>query len=130
MNLEFNHKQKILYNYLNATFDIDTIVPLFYQGAIAGSEFLTYDAKKLYLVLNINFAIAGVETPAANQIAFRNEADAVFYYLKNEMCFLEPGGPVVLFYSSNAELENLYFSRIVNTGFNDIKFIGYRITLV
>lgn len=116
-------EQQILWAYLKSAFTITGIAKLFYQGAIAGSEFETYAATKLYLCLEFDPGNTGLY----GMIQFNNEADAAFHYYYNVVVYWN--GTASNFIGTNPVTQtNFYFSRLIRTGYSTMKFIGYRIT--
>lgn len=121
-------EQLVLYQHLNHTFDITVIEPLYYQGIIAGSEFLVYDVAKIYLCLDITFTTSsGVNTVPANN-SFLDENNLDFYY-SNTPSLVDNVG-VVNYCYNDATSKNLYFSRFTNAfPYLYVKFNGYRLTI-
>jgi hypothetical protein len=129
-------EQKIFVSQFYANFDrrsaanrrIANTDPLFFQGLIAGSEFLTYAATKLYLcfscVLGYNGAVSN--DPLSN--IFNNEANAAFTQVIDQAAWYDTAGPSRRFYGNTIEATNYYFGCVV-TNYTYIKFIGYRVTL-
>lgn len=120
---------QLVLNYLRATFTITGIVPLFYTGAIAGSEFLTYAATKLYFGLIMNIT-NGTATPNNNfgLVTVYDEADAIFYYGTNEVINFNVTAASDRSVNLTFKLENFYCSRLVVANYSHIMFNGYRIT--
>lgn len=108
---------------------IANVEPLFYIGAIAGSEFLTYAATKLYICFKfeVNGGLFGSAVGAF--ITFFNEANALNYYLGLNMPVYDTVAAAHLYSASNALYTNGYFSRITTVQYSHIIFNGYRITL-
>lgn len=105
-----------------------TITPLFYQGAIAGSEFLTYNVNKSYLCascyFNPQFGIVGTFSP----MIFYDLANAGFDYFSAATNAYNSTTLVRELNIISLEYKNLYFSRLVaGASYVTIKFIGYRI---
>lgn len=103
---------------------ITNVEPLYYQGVIAGTEFLTYAATKLYLCL---FLFSSPSNGGAVQTALYNEANAVSSTTSDIIAYWN--GAAAVYYSNTSFLYNNYFSRIVS-GYTYILFNGFRITLV
>jgi hypothetical protein len=111
---------------------IINVEPIYFSGLIAGSEFLTYAATKLYLGLYIktfvapavNFAVASAylslwdETGATAMIQLYNLSLA---WDVTAIGFKATPNP--------AEISNVYFSKATLTIYNYFIFNGYRITL-
>jgi hypothetical protein len=108
---------------------IANVEPLFFQGLIAGTEFLTYAATKLYICLSINFGYTVTVTAAGNNVVYYNEANANFHYANKNAAFWDAGAAAQRFLAMSYTDYNLYFSRFIVTVYTSILFNGYRITL-
>ena len=109
-------------------FDIIGFEPLLYEGTIAGSEFLVYDANKLYLCFDIYCSYGGAADAAAAWIRFDDEGNAVNLYSMNSSIAYEAVAAAIWYQKNYINVKNLYFSRIVPQQYTYMKFIGYRIT--
>lgn len=109
---------------------IINVEPLFYQGAIAGTEFLTYAATKLYICLQFDadYYTGITLTPAI--ITLYSEANATFNYISNQAAFFNEGTAALTYQPNSLRRKNFYFSRLTNTGYAHFSFNGFRITLV
>lgn len=120
-----------LWKLVNGLIAWTAITPLYYQGVIAGSEFLTYDAAKLYIALELetstNDAISAITVP---DLALYNEANAINFYLRNLDSVCDTAGPTVFYWGNNASIKNVYFGRILPTGYDYMKFNGYRLDII
>ena len=121
---------RLLFAYLNATYTITAIENKVFQGAMAASEFLTYAATKLYLCKSI---ICGYNSSslavAGGYVSFNDAADAASLYLANISPVWNAGGTPAMNYAFNyIQAENFFFSRLVNSGYTNIRFIGYVLT--
>ena len=122
-----------------AKFDIGSNVPnrkikiveeLFYEGLLAGSEFLTANDHKLYLCLSSEFSgqLYNVYLGSA-EMQLHDENDVAFFRVNN-FIFQYVGATLELVTYNNYNLTNHYFSRVdPGVVVTMIKFIGYRITL-
>jgi hypothetical protein len=122
-------ESKYLLRYINNTFDVDSNKRLFYQGLIAGSEFVTYNALKLYVAINVEFGTdAALGTALNNHVALYDDGNVLFFTLRN----IALVGDVTdnFTFPNNVYSQDLYFSRIVVTGYEFMRFDGYRITLI
>jgi hypothetical protein len=122
---------QLLLNYVQTAFDpgnVGTYTPLVYQGAIAGSEFLTYDAKKLYICCSVGFMDNATPSGAKIQTSFYDAANAVVLVSFTAIAFYNTTAAAINYQGQLTELTNLYFSRVVASSLY-IKFIGYKITL-
>lgn len=130
-------EQKIFCSHFYATFNnrsaanrrIINVEPIHYEGAIAGSEFLTYAATKLYLILQIDFDGGTGASVNVGRVQYYNAADAVF---------LQDGANVVAWNATTAAMnyifqsvyrKNIWFSRFAVLTYGYTTIIGYRITL-
>lgn len=121
-------RQKILWSEIRLlTGQAAAVRTLLYVGASAGSEFLTYSANKLYLALSIS--MAGYQSAAAtfNYMQFYDPANAFFYNTANQALVWNTTAAAVWYVANENMVDNIYFSRIVVSGYANIKFIGYRI---
>jgi len=131
-----NIEQKILVDEFLARFDIGegdafnitAFEPLLYEGAIAGSEFLTYNANKLYLCFDLIIAFNGGAAAANGLVQIYDEGDAIILYGQNQSIAYEAVAAAIWSSKNDINIKNLYFSRIVTAQYNYMKFIGYRIT--
>jgi hypothetical protein len=105
------------------------VEPIFYQGLIAGTEFLTYAATKLYLCFSCQFGDSANHGENEGSIVLYNELNAAFYYVTNKNAYWETVGAKDEFIHNPIMLYNFYFSRLVQTIYTSMIFNGYRITL-
>lgn len=120
---------KNLCEWLDKTFNITGIARLYYQGNIAGSEFLTYNATKLYLAVGLShgIAVSGSGNPG---FTIYNELNAIVYYSGIASVYYDPSIPGLRSSAlSNSHDVPLYFSRFVQVGIATMKFNGYRLTI-
>jgi hypothetical protein len=112
-----------LWNIAKTKIAYTTITPLFFEGSLAATEFLTYNAGKIYIALELVFGTIG-SSAAYGTVEVRDEADAINFYLGNSLCYWDGA----LKYSVHqAEIKNIWFSRITPTVYSRMKFNGYRI---
>lgn len=125
----------VFINWFYQTFDrrsaggnlrINNVEALYYQGAIGGSEFETYAATKLYMVLQIQI-MYGVLNAAVPYIQFNDAANASSFTVFNAGVVYNAA--VINYIGNLFSLENFYFSRMIPTGYSRMIFNGYRITL-
>lgn len=103
------------------------ITPIYYQGVIAGSEFLTYNAGKLYIALDLSFNGYGIANTGV--VTLYNMADAVCLQLNNLNMAWDTTAALMKFTINTIQTQNLYFSRIITTTYSHLKFNGYRLTV-
>jgi len=109
---------------------IINVEPLFYQGVIAGTEFLVYSTTKLYLSLNTEFAgqLYNVYS-GSGEMQLYNENNVASFRSDNYLMQYVNAGLELATYN-NSVLLNSYYSRIdPGVLVTYIKFNGYRITL-
>lgn len=100
-----------------------TITPLYYEGLVAGSEFLTYNAGKLYIALEMK---AANRTVAASYMWLFNMANVEVFTLV-DLKMTDTAGPVVQY--ATVSVCCVYFSRIVVQTLDQIIFNGYRLNV-
>lgn len=127
--LKYNADSAKVYRYLEITFNPTAIVPLFYEGAIAGSEFLTYAATKLYMCVHLAVNVTAPNVVIYPSITFYNEANAIFSGLINAAIMYNAGTAVINYIPNSANKENFYFSRLTAANYSQLTFNGYRFTL-
>jgi hypothetical protein len=105
---------------------ITNVEPLYFQGAIAGTEFLTYANTKLYICLSMESSDAGLNA-SQSALLLKDEADADMLKFFN----LAPvyDAVSVKYFSNDIVKKDLYFSRVIVTNYTKFVFNGYRITL-
>jgi hypothetical protein len=108
---------------------IINVEPLFYQGLIAGTEFLTYAATKLYIMYKGGFFATSI---AANifYTSFYDETNAFNLALVNDNAWWNVTSVAPNFSPMIANIKNIYFSRINIQSIDRMYFNGYRITLI
>jgi len=122
--------QIVLWNYVQNLIAYTQITPIYYQDAIGGSEFLTYNAGKLYLANEIKFSLSGAPTSATRaRIIFYNEANAASFVMENDVIYWDVTLVVATFFGNNVETKNIYFGRLNNVDYDFMVFNGYRITV-
>lgn len=119
--LAFDNNQAIHRRIIN-------VEPLYYQGAIAGTEFLTYAITKIYACLNLSLLSYG--NGGGNwQYEIYDTNNAAFGVLTNVTYYWHIGDGTAHPVGINASFNNFYFARIVPTNYLYFSFTGYRITL-
>lgn len=101
---------------------------LSYTGALAGSEFATYQNTKLYLAYNIE--VSGIGTLLINAAIcyFANELNAWFFGAQNNAVIYNTTAAAITYFPNNVSIKNLYFSRMFfAAGYTYLNFQGYRI---
>lgn len=130
-------EQEILLNHFYSQFDnrsaankqIINVEPLFYQGDIGGTEFLAYDATKMYICykLGVTANTSNVIT-TLNAIAY-NELNNTFFSFNREIIGWNVTTAVFNYVSHDFYIYNFIFSRFILVNLSYIIFNGYRVTL-
>jgi hypothetical protein len=124
-------EQNNLWRIARALIAWNTCTPIYYEGAIAGSEFVTYNAAKLYicldLVVNVNFSAATVNAGALVTYDIANAAKSQEYL---NFPVWNTTAAALYYNVPSFRLVNIYFSRITVTTYVFMKFNGYRLTTV
>ena len=108
----------------------NTITPMFYQGPVAGSEFLVYAATKIYLGLEVDFCDRlGAASATTGLITLYDEANAVMTYYRNNGLALT-SADVQQFAIDTLQLQNIFFARVLVSNYSQIRFNGYKLTIV
>jgi hypothetical protein len=104
---------------------VQTITPIYYAGSSVASEFVTYDAKKLYLALEFKTGQYTLSSPLTWQTY--DEANAISMSYVNTNMAWDTTGAVMKYVTNFTCVKNIYFSRIVALQY--IVFNGYKITI-
>ena len=105
------------------------VEPLVFEGAVLGSEFLTYAATKLYLCFDIVYGSSLIAGVVQKYVEHYNENNVLFGNLKKESIGYDQVAVVTNYIGNNVNVKNFYFGRNASVNYNYMKFIGYRITL-
>lgn len=113
-----------LWNLVNGLIAWTTITPIFYCGALAGSEFITYDAAHLYLYFEM---VPGGVSNNGNipGLLLYDMANAVMSSVGAPAGYWD--GAAAKYSGQSILLTNGYFSRIVASAYTTFKFNGYRL---
>jgi hypothetical protein len=136
-----NPEQAIFVQSFYNKFDIDAntphkkilnVEPIFYQGPILGSEFLTYSLNKLYMCLNNEIDTHEVDDTTEPAIDLMDENNVLSFTMMN-LAIAINALAVITNHANNIVIQNCYFSHIAQHSITapiiNMKFIGYRITL-
>lgn len=121
--------QKILWNYIfRLCGERAGITQLHYKGVIAGTEFLNYDAHKIYLALDLILTTNNgvLITRPYFQLMDENNVGALF--LTDNSGAWDTTAASFKFYQSSFNINNVYFSRGINQQFLYMSFTGYKIS--
>ena len=108
---------------------IINVEPLYYQGVIAGTEFLVYAANKLYIAYSLSIGITNL-LPLLSYAILYDELNVDTYYIGNMAAYFNQVTMQTDIIGNYLELKNNYFSRIGILSVSQFRFIGYRITLI
>jgi hypothetical protein len=132
-------EQDILLNWFYSQFDYRTtaginrhianVEPLYFQAAVAGSEFLTYAATKLYICLKLIAGSTGILNASNCSVTGYNEADVVNFRFNQNSVEFDTVVPAARYSAGSIVIQNIFFSRVVFTTYDYIVFNGYRVTL-
>jgi hypothetical protein len=109
---------------------VQTITPLFYQGVIVGSEFVTYSAKKLYVALSLNVSSNSSlgDHPCGLELFDKANILNAGYNNSNVDAY-------AFYHFNDINIDNIIFSRLLsddgfgNPAYLQMRFIGYKITI-
>lgn len=103
-----------------------TYVNLFYQGLSGGSEFLTYDAKKLYIAFEFKISTSSPVCAGISVVTFYDQNNVInFYEIDNTILW---NGAANQYQGISINVKNLFFSRIVAAVYTNIIFNGIKVT--
>lgn len=120
----------VLWNHLRNTFVITAVAPVYYQGALAGSEFLTYAANKLYFCLSISAHVTQSQDAAmGGYVKFYDQTNAFDFSIQNISAYWNSTSATLRGVQLDVEKRDFFFSRFTYLIYSEITFIGYRLTL-
>lgn len=105
-----------------------TISQLYYCGAVAGTDFLTYRARRLFLAYTLNYSATITGAANVKTVTFYNELDIINFVCHNLNIIWNATAAAPNYHINDGFINNIYFSRLAIVGPVYIKFIGYRIT--
>jgi hypothetical protein len=123
--------QRILWNHLFLKFgERIALSQLYYQGPVAGSEFLTYNARKMYFALQYEHGGACGSGANAGYTNFYSETNVINFIISNDKMIWDATAAAPRYLVNTAIAENVIFSKILVSGtLTYIRFHGYRITI-
>jgi len=113
---------------LGAPYHITNAEKFHYQGASGGSEFLVYNANKLYVCFSAFFSSGAAPNNVVGIVGIYDELNAVNMEMQTSDIVYDPGAANILFGKQNTHIKNIYFSRLVIAQYTYMVFDGYRIT--
>lgn len=129
---QYNLINFIITNKFNGLIEPTEVNLLYYSGQISGSEFLSYNVNKIYICFSL-LITNSVDTLATDcvPVELYNENNISVFTLKNNSLALTSVENAfnALFNFSNAEIRNIYFSRLnnVNSDYYGMIFNGIRL---
>lgn len=107
---------------------IANIEPLFFYGAVAGTEFLTYAVTKMYIAFLAEASGQALTSAAGCNFSIYDAANAICGMYSDTNAYWD-GAAVKYNHNAPRPVENIYFSRVSITTLAYFRFNGYRITL-
>lgn len=122
-------EQKILWNHIFLLCgERLSIAQLFYMGPSAGTDFLTYRARRLYFALELQAGQANGAGQTNNPlITLYDQNNNISFYLPSATGYWNSVTTALNYLPIAIESHNLYFSRIALNVYSYVKFVGYRI---
>ena len=125
-------EQQILWNYIFLRFGEKIgLSQLYYSGIIAGSEFaLAYDAHRLYVALEFQASVAS--TTAVNAPGYcilYNDLNVIKGYFQGSFPVWDTTAVALKYIIASLVERNIWFSKITATGFTNMVFNGYRLSI-
>jgi hypothetical protein len=109
----------------------NTLLPFYYNGVIAGSEFLTYAATKIYFGLSVVFSNSSAAAGAgAGLETFYDKNDVIMSYYVNSYPVWDTTAAALKYVRASYSLKNIAFSRLAATASTHIIFNGYKLLIV
>jgi hypothetical protein len=105
-----------------------TITPLYFFGANAGSEFLTYNAGKIYIALSLAFDDTSTLNDNSNMVTLYNEANSPRNDIYSNIPMYNAGVPKIQYMLNYVECHNVWFSRLL-ADYRYMQFNGYRLNV-
>lgn len=123
-------EQRILWNYVFLRWgERVPIAQLYYNGNPAGTEFLTYSARKIYIAYSLFMSSDGVALATIPQTLLRDDADVTNNSCRSLESYWDATAAAARFVCEQAVIHNVWFSRLIPQGHNGMTFIGYRISI-
>lgn len=128
----FDEETKILMQYVNNNFLINTVEKVEFMTPITLSEIFIYDIKKMYIAKKINIS-DNVNISSLSYVQFYDHNNIIQFECNNCSVYWNNLLNISVKGISNLFiLKNILFSRISNINifhYNRFQMIGYRITL-
>lgn len=118
-----------LWNHAQALIAWNTLTPLYYQGVIAGSEFLTYDVNKLYICLDFKAARPPALLADLASITVYKIGNIVSHTFEWNQPAWDVTAAGMRYINNDIVRHNFYFVRIVAAQYETMMFNGYKLTV-
>lgn len=122
--------QKILWQQIRLiTGENAAVQQMYFLGAVAGTPFLTYVARTLYIAYELT-AGGAIYTSSAAYIRLHNENNVASLNIsvgQNTYWNTTTTVPVRDNLTTQIDIQNVYFSRLIFSAHTELKFIGYKI---
>lgn len=102
-----------------------------YIGAIIGSEFMTYDANRFYLALNLKFTYSRADSAITlgGNIQLHDQNNALSFSCSNNSSLWDTTAAQIKYVPITSALNNIPFSCIgARYGYDEMQFIGFKFT--
>lgn len=114
------------WNMIRLTYRPITYVPIFYAGAIAGSEFSVFSANKLYFALNLTLDYVG-DLAGSGATQLMDITNNPYKWCGNILPWWN--GAAIRYFHSEYNISGAHFSRIAFGNYTNVIFSGYRLTI-
>jgi hypothetical protein len=122
-------EQKNLWDYARTLIAWTTITPIFYTGTNIASEFLTYNAGKLYIALELEIASQTIHATLP-LVQMYDMANANHFNLSNNQLAWDTTAAAFKYFPNYVAIKNFYFSKLVfSATLIYMKFNGYRLNV-
>jgi len=124
-------EQHNLWKYARGLLAYTTITPLCYTGPLAASEYLTYNAGKLYVALKLEFYNLIDANAGVNELILYNMANAVKLEATDMFPVWDTTAAVIKYSNGCLKLDVECFSRVQTSGgfYTYIRFNGFRLNV-
>ncbi len=122
-------EQRVIWNALFLLCgDKMSIAQLYFCGLSAGTEFLTYRARRIYFALELEYGRDNNASTLGDRIELYNENNVLNMAVYPCSVYWNTVATAAVTYGTHAKLQNIYFSRTVPaSNYDYLKFLGFRI---
>lgn len=124
-------EQRLLWNYVFLRWgERVPVSQLVFVGPMAGTEFLTYSANKIYIAYQIEVTSSQNASATSSIVTLYDAGNTAFFYLRNASLYWDATAAAFRSWPVNANSSAIWFSRMATAGGYDyMKFVGYRISV-